>query len=877
MWAFCRLLLLVFGILVVSFHMSIRQGEFAAPIAVTLEGFRDEDVAAARLWAAYVVDTNELVPPSQTGYWKCPPRCTVQVFLQFPEPPQARDGVVRIEIGDKFFALPLGELESAGATYWPADNVVLRDPPWFAMCRNWPGMQTFAVYYLKRSAPGLATVIFLALTVVIGMRDPFRSRFQSIFGWGQTLPRVTTAVVSSERGWNLAGWIGLIGGFIGLQFLEPYYFTQDDALAGELPGILLGCRSLWEGTFPDWNPYVFMGAPLATIGFWAITYPPQLTSYAIARHVLGNEFALLEVYAALHLLVGFLAMRHLCRRIGMGAFPRNLAALSFVYAGCILIMGRSWQPFIANAVWLPLLGIAIQRFREGPVSWSWIVGIGLVLGLSYHAGFPQIVAILGMFLVLGLAAVAVAEQIPLRRLAAMVPALLLGVGLSAPLLLHHLQITSGHERFAPVETGVYDELHAALLPYPFAHAELPTHWGSSDAEKMGHFYFFGGLFAALFALQAFCFWIVFPDRRAWGRAWWVPCGIFALLMVLGEPAYLWQGVSTLPMSKFFLRYTFRFYPWLAFCAILSGGLILERILATFRRRQPWELLLGLLMLCVLAYHLAMCTASFYSYGFRPYPPLPHEFEAIFHPYEDKSFVGDKNSRRLASWFPLRSTSPDYYLALPLNLPHYYRVPSIFGYDPVVEGQRPVAEVYRRLQDEPLNACKAYGVGWHLFSYSNSGVRKSDEPYRGMEHVIHFEPAYRALQKADLTTLAQARGTSLKELPGVDPLAFARGQSERALPMHLHCRGANIDVSGLAPGTNVTINFLWYPQMRLALDGHSLNVDKDDWQRITTTLPKSGCTLSLRYEPPWQKTCAVGAGLCACALLLGCVTLRFRES
>src|SRR5262249_24938197 len=410
------------------------------------------------------------------------------------------------------------EFESAGGTYWPPDNVVLRDPPWFAMCRNWPGMQAFAVHYITRSTPGLATVFFLALTVAIGMRDPFRSRFRSIFGWGQALPSVTTPAVSSECCWNLAGWIGLIGGFIGLQFLEPYYFTQDDALVGELPGILLGCRSLWEGTFPDWNPYVFMGAPLATIGFWAITYPPQLISYAIARHLLGNEFATMEVFAALHLLAGFVAMRHLCRRIGMGAFAGTLAALSFVFAGCILIMGRSWQPFIAIAVWLPLLGIAIQRFREGPVGWNWIVGIGLVLGLSYHAGFPQIVAILGMFLVLGLAAVAVAEQIPLRRLAAMVPALVLGVGLSAPLLLHHLQITSGHERFVPVENGVYDELHAALLPYPFAHAELPTHWGSSHVEKIGHFYFFGGLFAALFALQAFGFWVFFPDRRAWGRA-----------------------------------------------------------------------------------------------------------------------------------------------------------------------------------------------------------------------------------------------------------------------------------------------------------------------------------------------------------------------
>src|SRR5437762_12566947 len=111
--------------------------------------------------------------------------------------------------------------------------------------------------------------------------------------------------VPPSQWWNLVGWLCLIGGFIGLQFVEPYYFTQDDALLGELPGILLGCRSLWEGTFPDWNPYVFMGSPLATIGFWAITYPPQLLSYAIARHLLGDEYATMEVFAALHLMAGF--------------------------------------------------------------------------------------------------------------------------------------------------------------------------------------------------------------------------------------------------------------------------------------------------------------------------------------------------------------------------------------------------------------------------------------------------------------------------------------------------------------------------------------------------------------------------------------------
>ena len=560
----------------------------------------------------------------------------------------------------------------------------------------------------------------------------------------------------------------------------------------------------------------------------------------------------------------------------MGAFSANIAALSFVLAGCILIMGRSWHYFVANAVWLPLLGIAVQRFREGPVGWKWVLGVGGVIGLAYHTGFPQIVAILGMFLVVGLATVTIADSISIRRVALVIPALILGVGLAAPLLLHHLQMTGGHERFVPAEDGVYDQLQGAFLPYPLVEAQLPTHWGSTNLEKMGHFYFFGGLFAVLFALQAIAFWIFFPDRKAWARSWWAPCGIFALLLVLGEPGGMWKGIGALPMSKFFLRYSIRFYPWLAFCAILSGGMIIDRTLATLRSRHVGEVLVGVVMLSVLAYHLAMCQPSFYTYGFQPYPPLPEKFEAAFHPYEDEAHVGEKNSRRIASWYPLRSTSPDYYAALPLNLPHYYRVPSIFGYDPVVEGQPRVAEAYRRLQKEPLTACKAYGVGWHLFAPVEAPHPGAGRRFDAMEHTVHFEPAYRAMTKASLTPLAEHTGTSLRELPGVDPLAFATARPELALPMQLHCRGVDVDVTGLPAGTPVTVNFLWYPQMSLELDGQPLAVNGDDWQRITTTLPAAGSTLSLRYEPPWAKTCSAGFALCLIALVLAAGILRYRE-
>src|ERR1019366_3556681 len=307
MWLAGRLILLVVGLLLINFQLAIRQGEFAAPMSVTLDGFSDSELRSARLHAVYF-GWDQVIAPTRAGSWDLPPRCVIHVVLEFSTPPKM-NSVVCVAIDDEIFGVPLHEFELRDGRYWLPENVRLGDPPAIAPCRNWPGMQAFVIYYCTRTAPGLLAVLFLVAMVAVGMREPFRSRVQAMLGVTET-PGPTACIPSWDRGWNVAGWLGLIGGFIGLEVMQPYYFTQDDALVGELPGILLGCRSLWQGTFPDWNPYVFLGAPLATIGFWAITYPPQLLSYAIARHLLGNEFATMEVFAALHLVVGFWAMRH---------------------------------------------------------------------------------------------------------------------------------------------------------------------------------------------------------------------------------------------------------------------------------------------------------------------------------------------------------------------------------------------------------------------------------------------------------------------------------------------------------------------------------------------------------------------------------------
>src|SRR5262249_34199278 len=146
--------------------------------------------------------------------------------------------------------------------------------------------------------------------------------------------------------------------------------------------------------------------------------------------------------------------------------------------------------------------------------------------------------------------------------------------------------------------------------------------------------------------------------------------------------------------------------------------------------------------------------------------------------------------------------PDYFLGLPLNLPHYYQVPSIFGYDPVVEGQPRMADIYRRLQENPGAASKAYGIGWHLFNYTDAPVYSPNKCFRWLEQTVNFEKAYRALPKAAFEPLAEYHGTTWMELPGVEPLAFVTGQPERPLSFRLTCRGADIDIAGLPAGTSV---------------------------------------------------------------------------
>ena len=224
-----------------------------------------------------------------------------------------------------------------------------------------------------------------------------------------------------------------------LERIEPCYFVQDDNFSGVLPAVLHGCRALFQGEFPDFDPCQFMGVPSAG----SVLYPPTVVSYAIARWGLGNEYWTLEVFAAMHLLAGFLATFAAARTAGLRPSLAFVLGISFTLSGYVLLVGRGWLFMVTLVVWIPLLFCVTEHWLNGLAGWRWLLSAGFTIGGFYYIGFPQ-VWFYGMLL-LGCAAAAavICGRIAARQLIWPIAATLLGLALILPTLMVQLELSRG--------------------------------------------------------------------------------------------------------------------------------------------------------------------------------------------------------------------------------------------------------------------------------------------------------------------------------------------------------------------------------------------------------------------------------------------------
>jgi hypothetical protein len=606
---------------------------------------------------------------------------------------------------------------------------------------------------------------------------------------------------------------------------------------------------LADGVFPTYNPYQLLGAPTASAGVYALSYPGTWLSCAIAGALLDDPGATIEVFALVHLGPGFAAAFWAGRSLGVRPSLASAAALSFALCGFFLIAGRSWYYMLPVAAWAPLLVVALEKLRRGEVGVRWTLLTGLVIGVFFHAGNVQMWSYTVVFLALALCLLWYAGEIGFEKVLWSAAALMVGVAIAAPLLVPQWQFAAGLERGGGQGGGVVGGLLAMVLPYPLAQAGHPNESGNLDVEYMGHFYYAGTVvigagFAAVLALLAIALANQTP-RPVLARNVWLICGAVALVLALGNRMPLWGLMSHVPpFTKF--NQPFKFLVFAILFLSLGGALFLENLL---RRGQRWArygpvvaVVTGLLMLG----HTGLARPSFYTYAEAPYPPLPLEVAEIL-----GAGTGAPGGR-VVSISPLRTVAPGYVATLQHNFATLFGVPSIDGYDPLVRATEAYRAADQRLWRNPVESLREYGVRWVLH-YDPRVITVFNESASFSGELLYDAQRFllEALSKQGVVRL-ERDGVTLSELPGARPLAFAAAAPEAPLPLRIVGDSFVVELPEGPRDREVVLNFLWRPGIEVRANGRAVASAADEWGRIRAMVPQGAGTLTARYAPSWGR-------------------------
>jgi len=190
--------------------------------------------------------------------------------------------------------------------------------------------------------------------------------------------------------------------------IQAYWYPQFDSLA----------RSIAEGSWPVWNPYIGFGAPMLAEPGYQVFYP-----FAWLNLLLPPE-VYYKLYVFAHALLAGMGARRLALRAG-GAPPAAwLVGALYVLSGPFLSLVSLWH-HLAGAAWLPWVLLAFDRaLRER--SRRAVLDLGLVAALQALAGSADMCLMSGLLAAAQL--VLRALHAPSRKTAAVVQGAALALG-----------------------------------------------------------------------------------------------------------------------------------------------------------------------------------------------------------------------------------------------------------------------------------------------------------------------------------------------------------------------------------------------------------------------------------------------------------------
>jgi hypothetical protein len=662
---------------------------------------------------------------------------------------------------------------------------------------------------------------------------------------------------SSVRFWRWSGFLAVVIGLLFLECRDPFYFSQDDNYSGAIPGYVLMGQTLFHGRIPTIDPYQFLGAPLLTMGTAPIFYPPFLAAYAFARWALGDPNLIVDVFVAMHILAGYAAAWTLCRRLQIRASLSALVALSWCLSGWALIVGRSWCITAPLLVYLPVCCLLLLRLQARPPDWRWLATAGVTLALFLNSGFVQLWAYTMILAAFWCGVAVIVRTMRWQRMLWLVPALLIGFALSAPMLMAFRENSSNWQR--TVEEGprmVLSNLLNVLLPAslapPIWRGPDALFWGSSHFEQLGEMYYAGTVLPVIGVLAGIatlvCAFVSPRRRRIVTDNVWALLAIVALAFAFGSQSFLWPILSFVPLFDK-MEDPFKFFPFFLLFALLGGAAVVERALRSAKRPARAEAGLVVAVVVLLSWHLRLAEPSCYSFQDRPYPAMPADMAALLHT--------EPFPQRIVPIAPVRSIEPNFPVSMVNNWATQYRIPAVWGYDPATAVLPDTLYAASRFTQNYADAARAYGVGWLVMH------RTAAHPTLGPNPMVKFlevSPGF------DGTTSIPLPGSDLFRShvvhvfgecavvreDGADPMAFPTANPGQPLPITMDASGEYVDVSSLPPGTPVTVNLLVRNGMAADVDGQPAPITRDGWHRVQVTLPagRTAHTLAVGLPVPW---------------------------
>ncbi|MDX1965730.1 MAG: hypothetical protein SFV23_01045 [Planctomycetaceae bacterium] len=639
-----------------------------------------------------------------------------------------------------------------------------------------------------------------------------------------------------------------------LEFRQPYYFVQDDVMVTDFPLLLWSCRSVWRGEIPEYVPFICLGGPWLSQGRGG-TYPPLYLSYAIARHVLGDEYATMDVSAALHLAVGYVVVYQLLRRRRVRASVAMLGALTFVLSGPVLLLGRSWFQFVAVTALVPWLTLTVDQLRERPVTWRWPLIFGLQLALLYHAGFPQLWFMASGFLGVQILGLMLTRAVAWSTLRWVVPALLLAAGAIFPLFEQQRALTREFPAEPALMANALADALSLWFPYPLhSGTRFDSYWGNPvDDPYLAHRLYFGCLMPC-FAISAvwdlMLRWCRLVARRRATHVWTIG-GLLAVWLLLADDGGLWTAVvSVLPAGM--RNHPLRLLPWFVLFTVMAGSLSIERWLRTVRRSAIAAGVVTAIGCGLLLYHVHWARSALLTFEFQPYPSLPTELD-----HSLQTCRGDVATERMLSLFPAYRPSAIFPYGLPQSIAAAHGYIGVGGSDPILERQLHYKAAMSRIHEQPHDALHAYGVRWI--------VRPPAGPQNPIDSLF-FPVLWSYLADLPATSVISVAASDVSEtgqltvcrLGAVNPLCFDVNARQSPIPVQARGDGLDIELPQTSSTRRLVVNFLYYPQFQADIDGASIAISADDWGRMNIDVPPNARSLRMRYRPAWLPGILAGA-------------------